>query len=56
MDFVKGRGGRKSLKVLKVEVKVILACFGHIIPKINRERSERRINSVGHTKIIGPRP
>ena len=25
-----GGGGRKLLKVLKVEVKVILACFGHI--------------------------
>jgi len=25
-----GGGGRKSLKVLKVEVKVILACLSHI--------------------------
>jgi len=38
--------GRKSLNVLKVEVKVILACFGHtsikIMLKINHERSEQR--------------
>jgi len=37
---------RKSLKVLKVEVKVILACFGPISFQLvfnnNRERSERR--------------
>jgi len=43
--FKKGGGGRKSLKVLKVE-KSFLACFGHIsikiMLKINRERSERR--------------
>jgi len=47
VDFVNGRGGvRKSLKVLQVEGKVILACFIHIsfkiMLKINRERSERR--------------
>jgi len=32
VDFVNGGGGggRRSLKVLTVEVKVILACFGHI--------------------------
>ena len=45
VDVVNKGGGRKSLKVLKVEVKVILACFGHIsikiMLKINRER---RIN------------
>jgi len=37
-----GGGGRKSLKVLKVEVKIFLACFSHmsikIMLKINRER------------------
>ena len=27
VDFVKGGGGRKSLKVLKVEVKVIFSVF-----------------------------
>jgi len=47
VDFVNGEGGRKSLKLLKVEVKVILACFGHIaitiMLKTNRERSEQRI-------------
>jgi len=44
VDFVNrggGGGGRKSLKVLKVEVKV-LACFSpisiKIMPQINRER------------------
>jgi len=50
VDFCNGGWGCiKSLKVLKVEVKVIfsvLACFGHIsikiILKINRERRERR--------------
>jgi len=40
------RGGRKSLKVLMVEGKSFLACFGHIsikiMLKINRERGERR--------------
>jgi len=39
-------GGRKSLNVLKVEVKVILAGFGHISIRImlliNRELSERK--------------
>ena len=38
-------GGEKSLKVLKVEVKVIFACFGHIFIKImfkfNRERRKK---------------
>ena len=41
-----GGGGRKSVKVWKVEGKVILACFSHIsinnMLKINRELSERR--------------
>jgi len=50
VDFVNGQGGsRKSLKVLKVEVKVIFSVFwrhlGHISIKIRllmiRERSER---------------
>ena len=50
VDFVNGEGGgRKSLKVLNVEVNVIiLACFGHIsiktMLKSNRERSERQKN------------
>jgi len=43
VDFVNGGGIEK---VLKVEVKVILACFGYIsikiMLKINLERSERR--------------
>ena len=30
VDFVNGRGVRKSLKVLKVEVNVIFACSDHI--------------------------
>jgi len=38
-------GGRKREKMWKVEVKVILACFGHIyikiIFKINRERRNK---------------
>ena len=35
MDFVnRGGGSRKSLKVLKVEVKVILAWFGHFLLKL----------------------
>ena len=53
VDFVNGVGGRKSLKMLKVEVKVILACFGHISNKlclknIASEASEEKIekNSV----------
>jgi len=45
VDFVNGGGGRKTLKVFTVEVKVIFACFGHISIKIvlktNREQSER---------------
>jgi len=44
MDFVNGERGRKSLKVLKVEIQVFLACFGPISIKIrlkmNRERSQ----------------
>ena len=45
VNFVNGwGGGRKSLKVLTVEVKVILGCFSHVSTKIrlemNRERSE----------------
>ena len=41
-----GRGGRKSVKMLKVAVKVIIfACFGHIsitlMLKSNLERSEQ---------------
>jgi len=44
VDFVNGvwGGGRKSVKVFKVEGKVILACFSHILIKImlkiNREQ------------------
>jgi len=43
----RGRGGgRKSLKVLAIEVKSFVACFCHIsiktTLKINRERSERK--------------
>jgi len=49
VDFVNGGGGRKSLKVLEVEVKVILSVhwcrLGHISIKMrlkmNRERSGR---------------
>ena len=41
-----GGGCKKIIKVLKVELKVFLACFGHfsikMMLKINRERSERR--------------
>ena len=48
VDFVNRGGGRKSLKVLKVEVKVILACFGHIsiniVTKTYRERSKNKKN------------
>jgi len=40
-------GGGVDWDMLKVEVKVILACFGHtnitIMLKNNRERSERRM-------------
>jgi len=44
-------GGRESLKVLTVEVKVIsLECFGHISIKIrlymNRERRQEKFCSV----------
>ena len=47
VDFVNGGGGgRNSFKVMKIEVKVILACFGHISIKvmltINREQSEQK--------------
>jgi len=61
----RGVGCRKSLKVLKVEVKDILACVGHISIKImlliNREWSEQRINWEklafwAYQTIIGPRP
>jgi len=31
VDFGNGGGCRKSLKVLKVEVKVILECFGSLL-------------------------
>jgi len=42
-----GEGGRKSLKVLKVEAKALfLACFGHIsiiiMLKMNRKGSKQR--------------
>jgi len=44
VDFVNEGGGcRTSLKVLKVEVKVILKCISiKFMLKTNRERSERR--------------
>ena len=47
VDFVNGRVGRKSLKVLTVEVKVNFGMdFGPITMKIsfklNRERSDRK--------------
>ena len=50
VDLVNGVGGgaRRSLKVLKVKVEVILACFSHTsintMLNINREQSERRQN------------
>jgi len=37
-DLGCGGGVRKSLKMLKVEVKVILACFGHISIKIKLKK------------------
>jgi len=65
---VEGGGGRKLLKVLTVEVKVIFSVFWCRLGlfsikfrlQINRERSERgkneKIERFGHKKIIGPRP
>jgi len=57
VDFVKGRGVRKSLKLLKVEVKVLFSVFGHtsikIMHKVNFERREgRQKNRFGHKKKL----
>ena len=59
-----GGGGRKSFKVMKIEVKVILACFGYtsikVMLTINRERSEQKRErekiAIWAKKVIGPQP